>query len=454
MKKLFLHKNFQLIYGLILVILVPVVIIVNTLSLNRNFRHNLDIQLQRQALSFGRLFNVSLYNSTWQPNEVQAVIDATLNKQKDIRLISVLTADNDNFRVVASSVAGQVNQQVFSTHYFFSWQRNEAIASLVSKESLFELFPQSDQIISSDSRFWLVVMPLVDQENQKKLLLTMVVSLDVMDQLITSTLIRSYIFLTITVLILILLLSANTRLFTYASLYRKIKEVDEMKDEFISIASHELRTPLTVIKGYISMLIADGKNILTAELRGYLDTINNSADRLSALVEDLLNVSRIEQGRLQMEIQSLDPLPVIKEVLAELQVEAERKSIMLSCECSSNYLIKVDPARLKQVLINIVGNAIKYTITGTVKVKLTVKNGQLEIRTIDSGIGMSAVERERLFQKFYRIKNDKTKNIVGTGLGLWITKAVVELMGGQIYIDSIEGVGTQVSINFPLIKNN
>ncbi len=454
MKNFFLNKNWQLVYGLILVILIPVVIILNTLNLNRNFKTNIDVQLQRQALAFGRLFNVALLDSNWSNEEIQTAIDLTLFKQKDITAIQVSAYENESFRIVASSIAGQINRQILSPHYFFSWQRNDAVASLVGAENLESIFPSAENIFSSNKRYWLVVMPLVDKSNTKQYLLAMVVSLDVMDQLIATTFTRSYIFLTITVLILILLLSANTRLFEYAALYRRIKEIDKMKDDFISIASHELRTPLTVIKGYTSMLLVDGQNILTKQLRDYLHTIASATDRLAALVDDLLNVSRIEQGRLKIESQSIDPLPIVQEVLAELKVEADKKNIVLSYECLGNYLIKADAAKLKQVFVNIIGNAVKYTMTGSVKVKFSVKKDWLEIRTIDTGIGMSALERERLFQKFYRIKNDKTKNIVGTGLGLWISKELVAMMSGQIYIDSIEGIGTQVSINFPLIKKS
>ncbi len=454
MKKFFENKNWQLVYGLTLVILIPVVIIINTLNLNRSFKSDIDIQLQRQALAFGRLFNIALLNSDWSAEAIQKNIDMTISKQKDISAIQVSRSENDNFLVVASSIAGQINRQINSPHYFFAWQRNDAIASLVVKDNLQTIFPAADDIFSADKKYWLVVMPLLDASDKKQYLLSMVISLDVMDQLMSSTFASSYIFLTITVLILILLLSANTRLFEYGILYRKIKAIDQMKDDFISIASHELRTPLTIIKGYTSMLMLEGKNILTKPLQDYLVTISSATDRLAALVEDLLNVSRIEQGRFKIELDKIDPLPIVKEVITELKVEAAKKNIIMSCECTGNFSIKADPARLKQVFVNIIGNAVKYTMTGSIQVKLTVKEDWLEIRVIDTGIGMSAQERERLFQKFYRIKNDKTKNIVGTGLGLWITREIVNMMSGRIYLDSIEGVGTQVSISFPLQKNS
>ncbi|MBU1063068.1 ATP-binding protein, partial [Patescibacteria group bacterium] len=110
----------------------------------------------------------------------------------------------------------------------------------------------------------------------------------------------------------------------------------------------------------------------------------------------------------------------------------------------------VDLEKFRQVLINLIGNAIKYTIKGGVEIFVEKKDKLLEIRIKDTGVGMSAEERQQLFEKFYRVKNETTKNIIGTGLGLWITKRIVELMKGTIVIDSIKDTGTQATINFPI----
>lgn len=449
MKKFYLQKNFQLVYGLILVILVPVVVVLNTLALNNNFRDNIEIQLQRQALAFGQLFNVSLQQGEVTPENIQSLITATLAVRSDIKAIQVLNLENDTFRIVASSDAGEVNRQVSATHYFFAWYQHDAIANLVNTEQVANLF-QGDWQDQAKDRYWLVVMPLSSSEGESQQLLSMVISLDVMDQLIASTLTRSYIFLTLTVLFLILLLAANSRLFEQAVLYRKIKEVDEMKDEFISIASHELRTPLTVIKGYVSMLQSEESKYLSVQAYEYLKAIANSSDRMAELVEDLLNVSRIEQGRLQFDMQLIEPETVISQVVKELKVPATEKDLNLASEYQvAGVQIKVDPKRLHQVLVNLVGNAVKYTPAGSVTVQCFIKNKRLVIKVADTGVGMSAKDRERLFEKFYRIRNDQTRDITGTGLGLWITKQIVEMMDGEIFVDSIEGVGTQISLLFP-----
>ncbi|HPM38853.1 MAG TPA: HAMP domain-containing sensor histidine kinase, partial [Candidatus Pacearchaeota archaeon] len=266
---------------------------------------------------------------------------------------------------------------------------------------------------------------------------------------------KSYGILLLGVILIVLLLLVNSRLFEYSILYNKIKEVDEMKDEFISMTSHELRTPVTVIKGYVQMMIEEAKDLnIKKEGMEYLSIINTSTERLGNLIEDLLDVSRIEQGRFKTDLKEINAKPVIEETIKEMSFQAKEKGLSLNFEVieNTNDLINVDKDKLKQVLINIIGNSIKYTNEGSVDVKISNKEDNLVISIKDTGIGMSAKEREHLFEKFYRIKNKKTQDVVGTGLGLWITKQIVEMMKGSIFVDSIEEVGTQVTIQFPLIK--
>jgi signal transduction histidine kinase len=307
-------------------------------------------------------------------------------------------------------------------------------------------------------RVWIVASPLHDESGRSQVLVGLSVSLKLMDEFTKPVLMRSIIILIITVIIVMLLLFGNARLFEYALLYNKIKQVDQMKDEFISMASHELRTPITVIDGYATLMLEDktGQIVLSDKAKENLQLMKDSADRLKVLIEDLLNVSRIEQGRLKMDPRPTDVNPIIENIVKELSHSAEEKHLQLIYKATNKKLpqINIDPERLKQILINLVGNAIKYTPSGSVLIStvISTKNNQLEIRIKDTGIGMSAKDRERLFEKFYRVQNQKTADINGTGLGLWITKQLVEKMDGEILIDSIEGVGTQVSLHFPIIK--
>jgi signal transduction histidine kinase len=303
--------------------------------------------------------------------------------------------------------------------------------------------------------YWLVVMPLDNLSGEKKALLSMKISADIINTRLALALWNSYGMLALTVIFIILLLLGNSRLFEYSILYNKIKEVDKMKDEFISMASHELRTPVTVIRGYIEMLINDSDKISKEENKEYLSIINISAERLASLIDDLLNVSRIEQGRLKMEMKEMDIWPMVEETVKEMKIQSDGKGLALTCSIDekAKAIINADKDRLKQVLINIIGNSIKYTPSGSVEIKALNRDKNLVLIIKDTGIGMTSKQREHLFEKFYRIKTEKTADIVGTGLGLWITKQIIELMKGTIMIDSMENVGTQVTLEFPLIDN-
>ncbi len=146
--------------------------------------------------------------------------------------------------------------------------------------------------------------------------------------------------------------------------------------------------------------------------------------------------------------------PIIGDTVAELKLQADEKNLNLIYTPHTDKLplINVDEDRFRQVLINLIGNAIKYTKEGSIEVITEEKAKTLEIKVKDTGMGMSAEERKRLFEKFYRVRSKETQKITGTGLGLWITKQIIELMRGTITVDSIENVGTQATLRFPVVK--
>ena len=271
------------------------------------------------------------------------------------------------------------------------------------------------------------------------------------DRAIQSS-IQGSLFLLVGVLIVIMLLFVRfSKVIDYMSLYKQLKGVDQLKDDFISMASHELRTPLTVIRGYADYIKSASE--LTDETRAYVAKIDLSAKGLDELVEDILNVSRMEQGRMTFAFVQLSPTSLIEEVVASFTIPAKEKGLSIAYETSvpAGTTITADKDRLKQVLVNIVGNAVKYTKQGSVTVREYLENGRLVIRVSDTGLGMTAEEREHLFEKFYRVRNDDTKDIRGTGLGLWITAQMVREMKGSISVESIKGVGSHFIVSFPVV---
>lgn len=442
---IFLKSESQVIYAIVLILLIPTTIILNTVWSLKSFQKNIDVGLQRQALIVGKFFENTVWQKSTDPIYLQETIDGFTSASLSLVEFDVLNSQGEDFKVIASLKKETVGNTSRDLNYVISWHQDEAVATLVSGIS------ES----GSRERYWEVVMPMHNSSNQKEALLSLRMSLGVMDELAKDTLTKSYIILSITVLIVILLLMLNTRLFEHAILFKRLKEVDRMKDEFISIASHELRTPITTLKGFLSMTLEGDYGELNEQGKKGLKIMEASVNRLGYLVEDLLNVSRIEQKRLTIKLKSIDLGPVLDSLIDEFSLRAKEKGLVLKLGKDEKLpSIWADEDKLRQVIINLLGNAIKYSRRGEIELMAKkTDNKFITITVKDTGIGMTAQEREKLFEKFYRIQSDDTKGIVGTGLGLWITKQLIELMGGQIYVDSIKNVGSQFYFTVPIYNS-
>ncbi|MFH0828864.1 MAG: HAMP domain-containing sensor histidine kinase [Candidatus Kerfeldbacteria bacterium] len=444
----FLSERGQVVFAVLLLILIPTTMVFNTLSTVQSARQNMDIELQRKAFLAEQVFQSVVGTAVQDQTKLQEYVDNVKSSSEEVWGIDVLKPQGELFTVVASAVPSLVGKDVDDLNAVIAWHRNEAIAyQTISSDKA----TVNQEILPGDStrRFWVVVSPIKNSEGKHVALISMKFSSQVVDDLVRGSVTRATVMLIATILVVILLLASNTKLFQYTILFQKLKEVDQMKDEFISIASHELRTPITGIRGYIDMTLDGSFGTIPDKAKEALTTVAKSADRLNVLVEDLLNVSRIEQGRLDLKLSDVEPFAVIQEVITELMPMAQEKNLALTCTSSGPLpVISVNRDRFKQVMVNLVGNGIKYTPKGNVSVQPEVHEGTLRIKVADTGIGMSPKELERLFTKFYRVQNDKTSEISGTGLGLWITKQIVEKMSGGIEVESIEGVGSQFIVTF------
>ena len=310
-----------------------------------------------------------------------------------------------------------------------------------SSSFIIEIFPEG-------VRKWKAVRAILDENKTLSGFLVTEISMAESDRIIAENLTRAYYFLLIILVAILLLLIRQARLIDYSKLYNRLQEVDKMKDDFISMAAHELRTPLTAIKGYAD-LVSEVKGLSDRD-KDNLAIIKISADRLNSLVADILDVSRLSQGRLVFNFQAVDPSDIIKKTIDSLKVEADSRGLEMKYERKALPKISIDPIRFEQALVNLVGNAIKYTPKGKIEVLTEEAKGKLYIRIADTGLGISAEEQRRLFEKFYRIQTKETQEIIGTGLGLWITKELIEKMGGTIMVESIKGMGAHFIISFPI----
>ena len=233
-----------------------------------------------------------------------------------------------------------------------------------------------------------------------------------------------------------------------------LKQLQELKNEFTFIAAHELRTPVTAIKGFLSMVFEGDAGALSDKLKQYLDPVRQANDRLIQLVNDILEIARSEAGRLKIEVSPCDMEKCVQSILTEVKPLADEKKIALQYEALPNIpQVLADELRLKEVITNFISNAIKYNNEGGwVKISHELKGDMLITNVADNGFGMSREEQNKVFEKFFRSDAAKIKSIQGTGLGLFITKELVDKMGGKIWFSSEEGKGTTFSFSLKVIS--
>lgn len=232
----------------------------------------------------------------------------------------------------------------------------------------------------------------------------------------------------------------------------RLRELDSMKDAFISTVSHELRSPLTSIQGYLELLLEEEEGQLTDEQRHFLEVVRRNAERLLRVVEDLLFLSRVDAGKLQVAHEQVDLAGVVRESMEALTPRARNRGIDLVLD-SGTALMLGDPARLAQVADNLISNAIKFTQDGGhVSVEVGRTDDHVRLVVADTGIGIPAAELDRLFERFFRTSTASQLAIQGTGLGLAIVRAIIESHDGVIQLESEQGVGTTVRITFPALQ--
>jgi signal transduction histidine kinase len=218
----------------------------------------------------------------------------------------------------------------------------------------------------------------------------------------------------------------------------QLRKLDKAKSEFISIASHQLRTPLTVIRGYISMIEQGDFGIVSLKVKEPLDRVYKSTMRIIGLVEDLLNISRIESGRLKYDFKPTDLTALVSDVYEELKQQAKNKGLQFDFVKPEKEVPKImmDEGKIREVIMNLTDNAIKYTDSGFVRIKLDHDNDHVIFSVADSGRGLELDEIPLLFQKFSRAKGAQLMHTEGTGLGLYIAKNIIAKHGGKIWVES------------------
>lgn len=240
------------------------------------------------------------------------------------------------------------------------------------------------------------------------------------------------------------------RLFTFQDV-TELAKLDRLKSEFVNTVSHELRTPLTSIMGYLSLVMSEQVGPLSSTQKEFLEVVSRNTNRLGNLINDLLDIQRIESGRSPLKLQPVAVAPLVRQAADTFRVAAEQKGLALVVETPDEPgpLVTADPERLTQISANLMSNAVKYTRAGSVRVTVEDCGENVRLRIADTGIGIPPAEQPKVFEKFYRCEDKYAREAGGTGLGLSITKALVEEHGGAISLESQPGRGTAFTITLP-----
>jgi signal transduction histidine kinase len=253
----------------------------------------------------------------------------------------------------------------------------------------------------------------------------------------------------------------------------KLRELDRLKSEFVSNVSHELRTPLATIRVSVENLLDGLAGEVNQILQRSLTRVKDNTDRLTRLITDLLDLSRIESGRVEVHLARVPVLPIIQDVLEGFRALADQKGLVVAQSPDSESLVALaDRDKLHQVLVNLVGNAVKFTPTGgcvTVAVRSTRaveeqrRRGEetlasapqpfVEVSVEDTGEGIASEELSSIFDKFYQVRKNERGKTPGTGLGLAIAKSLIELQGGRIWAESDVGRGSRFIFTLPLAES-
>ncbi|MCQ9207984.1 MAG: HAMP domain-containing histidine kinase [Omnitrophica bacterium] len=231
----------------------------------------------------------------------------------------------------------------------------------------------------------------------------------------------------------------------------KLQKIDKLKSEFVSAVSHELRTPLTSIKGYAAILMAGKLGEVPAPVKERLDKINKHSDSLAKLVNDLLDISRIESGRVEMKLERLNLEDIVEAVADIMAPQMKEKKIKLAIDIPQKIsACLADMTQMERVLVNLLGNAIKFTPDeGKISINIKQKKDFLQVDIRDSGIGIAEDDLAKIFEEFYRVDNAINQKVKGTGLGLSLVKQIVEAHKGRIWANAQPDKGTTFSFTIP-----
>jgi signal transduction histidine kinase len=233
--------------------------------------------------------------------------------------------------------------------------------------------------------------------------------------------------------------------------YEELKELDRLKSDFVSMVSHELRSPLTNISGAVELMLEED-DLSDEYARKMLGVVGEQSDRLIRLVRGILDVSRIDAGRLFLDREEVDMMPILERVVSSLQATTVFHWFELPATNESP-LVWGDEDRIEGILFNLLDNAIKFSPSGgQISIRMDARDEEIAVSITDSGVGIAPHKQQEIFRKFHRLDSEDSRESYGHGLGLYITKGLVEAHGGKIWVESTEQEGSTFTFTLPLVR--
>lgn len=436
------RERIEIVYSFIVILAIPLLFVLNTVLLTSRVSNDSDRNIRRSTDQLNSVVAESLRPSIEAKNYelLQRQIRDLRVRQPELSGMYVAVPTNNVFVIVARAddAPTQLSQND-RLQLSIIFDRARSVAKRI------DVRDQS----GDTTKGWNVISPLLDDSDKAIAAISTNVLTSDTEELIDNTLLISFLVTGVSVLVIVALLLHHLRYVRYADMLRRQKEVNQMMGDFLSVATHELKAPMSIIKGYISNVLDGVYGKVGKKLEEPLQTAITQTDRLNNLVQDLLNVSRIEQGRITIEPQAVDISAIIRTLLDNYASPAKTKGLKLIYDQSDPVMVYADQGRVQEIMTNLIDNAIKYTPSGSVTISHRRQGSTISTSVVDTGPGMSSEESSRLFQRFYRVRNDNTRDIPGTGLGLWIIRQYAEKMGGRIGVSSIVGVGTEFTVDLP-----
>lgn len=423
----------QLLLALALLVLIPLAFLWTGQQFLSVSKYNLE-RVEKDRIGILHDVFSAVLQSPVSRDTLQLQMNQLVTENPDLEKFSIFAQSGNELETYVS--AGDV----FDSEAYSDIIRLSAVRS--DESILFEEYTNGE-------RNWIGVRSVLDDSGFPAYFIATDVSMETLDSILKSKIRSAYFSLTFVVLLILVLLWRQVRLIDYSRLYTELKDAHATMSLFVNMTAHELRTPLTVIKGYASILREDTS--LSPANASYAENIETSSNSLIALISDLLDLASFQSGKLQFEKKAVDLGDVILRTTTFLQPLAKEHSLLLRADVGAHGTSNItgDEKRLVQVFTNIISNSLKYTKEGTITVALQTIGKKFEIRIKDTGVGISAEDQKRLFAPYFRVANADTSKITGTGLGMWITKRMIEEMGGTIDVESIKDVGTHIVVTFP-----